>query len=157
MTTDVDEETGIEGFPSRVGQTIRSASYLFRTSELTVKDIVLQTYVPRIASTVDLFVSQVAKQNGPIDATAWTNFLSFDIMGKVGFGKDFGGVAKGEEHPAIKGVHDHMNILGIVSHLPWLLNIASRIPGATAGYAPFFNWCASEIIAKQKVRGPGLP
>ncbi|KAH8203627.1 hypothetical protein TruAng_002157 [Truncatella angustata] len=112
---------------------------------------VLQTYVPRIALEADQFVSQVAKLQGPLNATAWTNYLAFDIMGQVGFGKEFGGVKSGQEHPAIKGVHDHMNILGIVSHVPWLLNIASRIPGATAGYAPFFNWCASEIKAKQKI------
>ncbi|KAK8107523.1 cytochrome P450 [Apiospora kogelbergensis] len=92
---------------------------------------VLQQYIPRITEKADLY-------------------LSFDIMGEAGFGKDFGGLANGQEHPAIKGVHDHMAILSIASHVPWLLNIASRIPGATAGYAPFFNWCTSQIQAKQK-------
>ncbi|KAK8025904.1 hypothetical protein PG990_003727 [Apiospora arundinis] len=111
---------------------------------------VLQQYVPRITEKTDLFISQIAKQQKAIDATAWSSYLGFDIMGAAGFGKDFGGVAAGQEHPAIKGVHDHMTILGIASHVPWLLNIASHIPGATAGYAPFFNWVASEIQAKQK-------
>lgn len=114
----------------------------------------LGTYEPRIKSKADLFLSQLTSHAGkPIDATAWTMFLSFDIMGDVGFGKDFNCVATGTEHPAIKGVHDHMAVLGVLSNVPWLLNLLGCIPGATAGYAGFFNWCASEMKAKQKVSG----
>lgn len=78
--------------------------------------------------------------------------LSFDIMGEVGFGKDFNNLRTGLEHPAIKGIHDHMIVLAILSHVPWLPNIMGRIPGATAGYFWFFKWCADEIKSKQKVR-----
>lgn len=78
-------------------------------------------------------------------------FLSFDIMGEVGFGKDFNNLNTGVEHSAIKGVHDHMAALGVLSHVPWFLNLMSRIPGAAAGYSGFFSWCADEIKSKQKV------
>lgn len=95
-------------------------------------------------------------------------YLSFDIMGeyrlcqpfdpapnttigKVGFGKEFNSVINGEEHPAIEGVHSSMNVLGIVSHVPWLLNMMGKIPGAAAAYQEFFAWCGSEIEAKKKV------
>lgn len=117
--------------------------------------VALNTYEPRIKQKVDLFCRQLASHaaaDKPIDATAWSMYLSFDIMGEVGFGKDFGGLANGTEHPAIKGIHEHMAVLGVLSNVPWLLNLASSIPGATAGYAGFFGWCASEIEAKQKVR-----
>ena len=77
--------------------------------------------------------------------------LTFDIMGEVGFGKDFGGLQTGVEHPAIKAIHDHMKILGIMGTVPWLLNLMSWIPGATKGYAPFFLWCENEVKAKQHV------
>lgn len=77
-------------------------------------------------------------------------FLSFDVMGEVGFSKDFDNLATGKEHPAIKGIHDHMLILGILSNVPWLLNIIGSIPGAAAGYTGFFNWCSSEIKEKAK-------
>ncbi|KAF3026714.1 hypothetical protein E8E14_014727 [Neopestalotiopsis sp. 37M] len=109
----------------------------------------LNTYAPRVEAKVDDFIAQAAKQ-GTLDTTAWTSYLSFDIMGDVGLGKDFAGVASGQEHPAIKAIHDHMTVLSIGGHVPWLLNLASRIPGCTAGYAPFFNWCAAELKAKQK-------
>jgi len=35
-----------------------------------------------------------------------------------------------------------------------LLNIMGCIPGATAGYAPFFSWCASQVKAKQNQWDP---
>lgn len=73
------------------------------------------------------------------------------MTGKVGFGKDFHSVTNGEEHPAIEGVHSSMNILGIMSHVPWLLNMLGKIPGAAAAYQEFFAWCGSEIEAKKKV------
>ncbi|RFU30754.1 hypothetical protein B7463_g5576, partial [Scytalidium lignicola] len=113
----------------------------------------LNTYEPRIKNKIEVFIKQLASHassSKPFDGTAWSMFLSFDVMGEVGFGKDFGCLESGTEHAAIKGVHDHMEVLGILSHVPWLLNILGCIPGATAGYTGFFSWCAAEIKSKQK-------
>jgi hypothetical protein len=44
-----------------------------------------------------------------------------------------------------------MDVLGVPSHVPWLLNLIGRIPGAATGYPGFFKWCADEIESKQKV------
>lgn len=112
---------------------------------------VLNGYMPRIRAKCDLFVAQLYKAQRPLDVSAWSMYLAFDIMGEAGFSKDFGGVSKGVEHAAIKGVHDSMSLIGIVSHVPWLFNIGTRIPGALAGYAPFIRWCADEIENKKKV------
>lgn len=78
-------------------------------------------------------------------------FFAFDVMGDVGFSKDFGNLASGREHPAIKGIHDHMSILGLLSLVPWFLYIVGCIPGAASGYTGFFSWCSNEIREKQKV------
>ncbi|KAJ5970326.1 Cytochrome P450 [Penicillium vulpinum] len=111
----------------------------------------LATYEPRVKNKVDQFSSYIESNLGQsIDATAWSMFLSFDIMGNVGFGKEFNNLSTRIEHPAIKGVHDHMAIVGTLSHIPWLLNIASRIPGAASGFSSFFRWCGDEIEQKQK-------
>lgn len=111
----------------------------------------LRTYEPRIKVLVDQLITQFSKQKGAVDATAWSMYLSFDVMGEVGLGQDFGSVSSGTEHSAIKAIHDHLLILGIGSHMPWLLNLASRIPGATAGYAEFFNYCETQVNAKKRV------
>ncbi|CAG8213831.1 unnamed protein product [Penicillium olsonii] len=111
----------------------------------------LAIYEPRIKAKADQLALHINKTLGqPIDASAWAMFLSFDIMGAVGFGKEFNNLGTGIEHPAIKGVHDHMGILGVLGHVPWFLNLASRIPGAASGYSSFFKWCGDEIERKQK-------
>ncbi|CAG7921899.1 unnamed protein product [Penicillium olsonii] len=111
----------------------------------------LATYEPRIKAKADQLALHIDKSLGqPIDASAWAMFLSFDIMGAVGFGKEFNNLGTGIEHPAIKAVHDHMGILGVLGHVPWFLNLASRIPGAASGYSSFFKWCGDEIERKQK-------
>ncbi|KAH5581599.1 hypothetical protein HBI24_127250 [Parastagonospora nodorum] len=111
----------------------------------------LSSYEPRIKSKADLFKSQLAKAAGkPMDVSTWSMFFSFDVMGEVGFGKDFNNLNTGVEHSAIKGVHSHMTMLGIMSTVPWLLNILGSIPGAAAGYTEFFSFCAGQIREKHK-------
>ena len=92
-----------------------------------------------------------------MDILVWSMFFSFDVMGEVGFGKDFNNLVSGVEHPAIKGVHSHMTMLGIMSTVPWLLNILSLIPGAAAGYTEFFSFCARQIREKHEVCAQSVP
>ncbi|KAI2613387.1 putative benzoate 4-monooxygenase cytochrome P450 [Hypoxylon sp. NC1633] len=107
----------------------------------------LHSYEPRIKALVDDFVSNVPKQV-PVDSTAWSMYLLFDIMGAVGFGKDFGCVSTGSEHEAIKAIHDYMNVIGILSHIPWLLNLLAHVPESASGYASFFEYCDLHVQAK---------
>lgn len=58
----------------------------------------LDMYEPLIDAKTDEFVAQLSRLE-TVDATAWSMYLLFDIMGKVGFGKDFYGVTKGVEDP----------------------------------------------------------
>ncbi|KAH7389742.1 cytochrome P450 67 [Phaeosphaeria sp. MPI-PUGE-AT-0046c] len=111
----------------------------------------ISTYEPRIKAKADLLKSQLFKSEGkPMDMSSWSMFFSFDVMGEVGFGKDFNNLVSGVEHPAIKGVHSHMTMLGIMSTVPWLLNLLGSIPGAAAGYSDFFSFCAGQIHEKHK-------
>ncbi|OJJ07200.1 hypothetical protein ASPVEDRAFT_88453 [Aspergillus versicolor CBS 583.65] len=111
----------------------------------------LAGYEPNITTKVDLLISHIEKAQDAIDATSWSMFLSFDIMGNVGFGKEFNNLSTGVEHPGIKAVHDHMAILGTMGHVPWLLNIISHLPGATSAMAEFFKWCEDEVVQKHQV------
>ncbi|KAL4958584.1 cytochrome P450 [Aspergillus filifer] len=111
----------------------------------------LASYEQRIREKADLLISHIEQQHGQsIDATTRSMFLSFDIMGKVGFGKEFNNLSTGVEHPGIKAVHDHMTILGTMGHIPWLLNLISHLPGAMSAMAEFFKWCEDEIVQKHK-------
>ncbi|VUC23528.1 unnamed protein product [Clonostachys rosea] len=108
---------------------------------------VLPSYEPRISELVEIFVDQIS-QGSPVNATDWSMFLAFDIMGKVGFGKDFDCLVEGRKHPAIGGMDESMETISTIGQIPWLLYYLSRIPGATAGYTGFFKMCSDEIEKK---------
>ncbi|KAF2112705.1 cytochrome P450 67 [Lophiotrema nucula] len=109
----------------------------------------LATYEPRIKGKADALIQQLRNKEH-VDVSKWAMFFSFDVMGEVGFSKDFNNLASGTEHPGIEAVHAHMTMLGILSTVPWLLNVLGSIPGAAAGYSEFFGFCANQIREKNK-------
>lgn len=101
----------------------------------------------------DALIEQLYNHSGQsMDATKWANLFSFDVMGEIGFSKDFHSIRSGQEHPASKAVHDHLAILGVMQTVPWLLNLLSIIPGAAAGFSEFFSVCEQEMAEKERVR-----
>jgi hypothetical protein len=105
-----------------------------------------------VTSKIDVLVNQLnARRNEIVDATKWTMFLTFDVMGKVGFGKDFRQLEDATELSAIKGLHDQMGVLGLLSPLPWLLAFLSAVPGLSGSYGLFMDYCAEQVMAKKKV------
>ncbi|KAJ5713157.1 uncharacterized protein N7483_010338 [Penicillium malachiteum] len=111
----------------------------------------IATYEPKVAEQVNLLLSQIDKNpDQEFDVTRWSMFLSFDIMGVVGFGKDFNNLKSGVEHPGIKAVRDHMTFIGVFCHVPWVLNLITNIPGATYLMAEFYKWCEDEVVEKNK-------
>jgi len=82
----------------------------------------------------------------------WANLFAFDVMGEIGFGKDYNTITSGQEHPAIKNIHEHVAALGLLQTVPWLLNLLGAIPGAAAGFSEFFGICQREIDEKERVR-----
>ncbi|UKZ96333.1 uncharacterized protein TrAFT101_011130 [Trichoderma asperellum] len=83
--------------------------------------------------------------------TEYAMFFGFDVMGDVGFSKDFHMLESGSEHPAIKGVHESMLAIGVLGTAPWLLSMISKVPGAAAGFSRFTTWCHQQLQEKRKV------
>ncbi|PIG82069.1 cytochrome P450 [Aspergillus arachidicola] len=111
----------------------------------------LSVYEPRVIAQAKKLTAQVeANQGEPLDVTTWSMLFTFDIMGDIGFGKDFGNLTTGRAHSAISAVRDHMRVIAVVSHLPWLLNMLGKIPGAAAGYQGIFKWCTDQVETKRK-------
>lgn len=112
----------------------------------------LDAYLPHIINKVDGFTTMLSSlsANDPLEITQWTMLFSFDIMGLVGLGRDFHGIPTGTLHPAIGALREHMRMLGILSHVPWLLNLLALVPGASGAYAPFFTFCAEQVREKRE-------
>ncbi|KAM0226793.1 hypothetical protein ACHAP5_012315 [Fusarium lateritium] len=112
----------------------------------------LAVYEDRIVSKVELLLARIADHHGiSIDVTQYAVFFGFDVMGQVGFSKDFGMLDSGHKHPAIQGLHDNMTAVGVLGTVPWLMSMLSKIPGATGTYARFTDWCGKELQAKRTV------
>ncbi|KAF1352739.1 cytochrome P450 [Lizonia empirigonia] len=88
----------------------------------------LATYEPRIKIKADAFVRQLRQSSKAFDASAWSMYYSFDVMGEVDWAKI------------------------LTTYLVDRSILPSRvsIPGAAAGYSSFFSFCSNEIQAKNK-------
>ncbi|KAK7949098.1 uncharacterized protein PG986_009984 [Apiospora aurea] len=106
---------------------------------------------PRIKSHADLLVQRLREQSGrPVNATQWSMFFSFDLIGDVGYGKSFDQLATLEEHPAVKPIHGNMSELAILGQVPWLLHFLSSIPGGMKAFDDTANFCQGQRRTKQK-------
>ncbi|EGR44824.1 uncharacterized protein TRIREDRAFT_69648 [Trichoderma reesei QM6a] len=111
----------------------------------------LAVYAPRIKTKVNLLLSKIAEHSGrPMDMTEYSMFFGFDVMGEIGFSKDFHMLESESEHPAIKGVHESMLAIGVLGTVPWLLSMISKVPGAAAGFSRFTTWCHQQLQEKRK-------
>lgn len=61
-------------------------------------------------------------------------------MGDLSFGKSFNMLNSGEEHYAIKLLHENARPAGILGPIPWFLLTASKIPFATGEVKRFLSY-----------------
>lgn len=84
-----------------------------------------------------------------IDMTRWVSLFAWDVMGNVGFGKDFGQVSSGgSEHWAVKAMKVQAKFVAYVKPVPWVMNAASNIPYADRAVRPFRDYCSSLVDEK---------
>ncbi|KAH8758341.1 cytochrome P450 67 [Diaporthe sp. PMI_573] len=111
----------------------------------------LANYEPRVKEKADLLTERMRERaRQPVNITKWAMFYSFDVIGEVAFSKDFGNLMTGTEHSALIPIHEHIKALGVLSPVPWLMNILTCLPAASNIYTEIFAFCADEIQAKQK-------
>ncbi|EGR44205.1 uncharacterized protein TRIREDRAFT_70842, partial [Trichoderma reesei QM6a] len=111
----------------------------------------LELYEPRVQAKVELLMSNIAAaESSPINVTKYFMYFSFDVMADfIGFSKDFRMLESTSYHPAIKGIHRTMSLIGILSTVPWLIYMIGSIPGLTT-YNLFSRWCRDEVNEKRK-------
>jgi tryprostatin B 6-hydroxylase len=100
-------------------------------------------------SVVSGFNKQLLEKFGKLEGQAvnvstWFNLYSFDIMGRLAFGKEYGMVEAGERHWALDLLVEGMELTGF--RIPvWLSRVMMAIPGLTAGYWKFIKFCQDEL------------
>ena len=108
-------------------------------------DRALKAYEIKVDSFNDKIVRRFAEfQGGPVNVTKWFHLYSFDVMGQLAFGKDYGMLDSGEMHATLELVSKGMKLLAFMIPM-WILRMLVAIPGATADFVRFNKFCAGEL------------
>ena len=78
-------------------------------------------------------------------------FFTYDVIGSVGFNKDFQNLERGAADEAIVTIRASMGIFGKLQFTPWLLHFLASIPGASGSFRHFRKWCETQVVKIQKV------
>ena len=117
---------------------------------LELTSTALRNYESRVRKYADELVQQISLFSGKeLNATKWFNYFSFDVMGDLSFGKSFNMLTKGEEHYAIKLLHDNTRPIGILSPVPWFLHTCTKIPFAAEGVKRFLTY-SEQCVEERK-------
>jgi hypothetical protein len=114
----------------------------------------LRTYRSRIESNIASLVQQIERhcaRDGIMNASRWFNYLSFDIMGDVGFAQSFGMLNSGQKPDVLKKLEDGQKGLGVFGVAPWLFMMLTRIPMIRREHDIFVDWCAKQILDRREV------
>ncbi|KAF4534436.1 Cytochrome p450 [Lasiodiplodia theobromae] len=103
-----------------------------------------------ISDLLEIFSSTGGK---PFDVTQGMLWLAYDVMGIVGFSRDFGQVRTRGGDKSMAAMREQMKILGFMKHIPWLINVILNIPGVT-GMSGFLRKCRQLAEEKQKTWNP---
>ncbi|KAI1492457.1 putative cytochrome P450 monooxygenase [Biscogniauxia mediterranea] len=111
-------------------------------------DRALRGYESHISTYNAALVSRLAEFKGaPANAPRWFNYYSFDVMGDLAFGRDFGMLSSGQQHWAIALLDEAFVIQGL--KLPvWVFRMLTAVPGLTAKYWSFIEYCNRQLTAK---------
>ncbi|KAK4622300.1 Cytochrome P450 monooxygenase [Fulvia fulva] len=110
----------------------------------------LRDYETEIQKLNTKLVDQIGKHNGkPVNVTKWFNLFSFDAMGLLAFGRDYGMLDTGEKRHELEMLDEGMQPLAY--RLPsWFFRMLTKIPGLSAGYQKFVNFCINELTWRVK-------
>ena len=116
----VGVELGFEPFHQKVWV----YPFLHKQSPLTCA--ALQEYDRRVNVYADLLEKRVADlsaRNLSFDANKWFQWFSIDVMGDLTFSKPFHMLGTGVTHPITDMLHNSLDIVGLLSPVPWLIRI----------------------------------
>ncbi|KAI0603007.1 putative cytochrome P450 monooxygenase [Biscogniauxia sp. FL1348] len=111
-------------------------------------DRALRGYESHLSAYNAALVSRLAEFKGArVNAPRWFNYYSFDVMGDLAFGRDFGMLSSGQQHWATGLLEDAFAIHGL--KLPvWVFRMLTAIPGLTSKYWTFIEYCDQQLEAK---------
>ena len=124
---------------------------------LTHNAIALRDYEGRVTQyTYDLMSKFALFAGKPIDASAWFNYYSFDVMGDFAFGKSFNMLQTGSYHYAITWLDSSMTLLGRFTPIAWAVPVGAIAPIVGATFRRFIRFCNAQLD-ERRVAGSKVP
>ena len=118
----------------------------------------LGSYEGRVIYHIDKLDQSINSSLGrAIDVTKLFGFFSFDVMGDLSFGKQFGMLESEKEHFAVNTLRQGMLALGLFTPAPWLFVILITTPGLMRGWNKMIDWSIGEVTHRINVCEPIMP
>jgi hypothetical protein len=97
---------------------------------------------PIIGAFVDLLMNRLRERASgdteAVDLNRWFNFATFDIIGQLTFGSDFGNLKMGTWHPWVRSSAENNKTVGFIA------------AANGAGFGPLIKWCLrSGLLPRQ--------
>ena len=126
-------------------------------NSLTHNPIALRDYEGRVTDYTYQLMSKFALFAGkPIDASAWFNYYSFDVMGDFAFGKSFNMLQTGSYHYAITWLDSSMTLLGLFTPIGWAIPVGAIAPIIGATFRRFIRFCNAQLD-ERRAAGSKVP
>lgn len=87
-----------------------------------------------------------------MNASAWFNYWSFDVMGDFAFGKSFNMLKTGRNHFAIDWLESSMFLLGYFSAVPWVVPVGAIAPFVGSRFRQFIRWCNEQVDERRNIK-----
>ena len=103
----------------------------------------------------DLLIQKLSQYDGqPVVINDWCHFITFDIMGELGFGQSYGQLESGRLHTALDKIVQYLRIGVYAMQVPWLVNIVRSIPGQEDQQTLLREFSARCLDEREKVSAP---
>lgn len=112
----------------------------------------LQSQEPIIQGYTDTLIrklTEASKDGNPVNLREWFNHYTFDIIGNLGFGSDFGGLESEQYHPWVKAVSQNVREFAIMQVLMYLG--LQRIVHVLSGSSLLRGKILHEHLTREKV------
>ena len=116
----------------------------------------LQDYEKKISGFQDQLIARILELGGtPVNANELFNFFSWDIMGDLAFSTSFNMLREKKLHWAVELSKKGIEPLGWMLP-PWCFRALLAIPGATADWFAFMNYCCHRLDERRQVSRPNI-
>lgn len=123
----------------------RQLSPAFSERSLQFQEPIIQGYT----DTLIRKLTEASKDGNPVNLREWFNHYTFDIIGNLGFGSDFGGLESEQYHPWVKAVSQNVREFAIMQVLMYLG--LQRIVHVLSGSSLLRGKILHEHLTREKV------